>query len=63
MDKGNAKQLSGKKLKADVDYYIENGTLVFTIAYHLKRGYCCQSGCRHCPYEFKKENIDKLERR
>ena len=23
--------------------------LVFTAAYHLKRGYCCNSGCRHCP--------------
>ncbi len=32
------------------DYYWENGLLVFTEAYHLKRGYCCQNGCRHCPY-------------
>ena len=23
---------------------------LFTAAYHLKRGYCCNSGCRHCPY-------------
>ncbi|WP_238354461.1 DUF5522 domain-containing protein [Fulvivirga marina] len=35
-------------------YYIENGLYVFTEACHLKRGYCCQSGCRHCPYGFKK---------
>jgi hypothetical protein len=35
-----------------VDYYFENGLMVFTRAYHLKRGYCCQSGCRHCPYGF-----------
>lgn len=34
----------------DEDCYIENGLLVFTAAYHLKRGYCCNSGCRHCPY-------------
>jgi Family of unknown function (DUF5522) len=34
-----------------VDYYIENGRWVFTAEYHLKRGYCCGSGCRHCPYE------------
>jgi len=33
------------------DYYFENGLLVYTVAYHLKRGYCCGSGCRHCPYE------------
>jgi hypothetical protein len=33
------------------DWYLESGMLVFTAAYHLKRGYCCGSGCRHCPYE------------
>ncbi len=37
------------------DYYIENGFYVFTEQYHLKRGYCCKSGCRHCPYGFKDE--------
>jgi hypothetical protein len=45
------------------DFYMENGLVVFTEAYHLKRGYCCKSGCRHCPYGFKKESNDKLERR
>ena len=34
------------------DFYMENGYLVFTAAYHLKRGRCCGSGCRHCPYGF-----------
>ena len=33
------------------DFYIENGRYVFTEAYHLKRGTCCGSGCRHCPYQ------------
>ena len=32
------------------DYYFEGGLLVFTARYHLRRGYCCGSGCRHCPY-------------
>jgi hypothetical protein len=32
------------------DFYIENGLFVFTEKYHLKRGFCCKSGCRHCPY-------------
>jgi hypothetical protein len=32
------------------DFYYENGFVVFTAAYHLKRGYCCNSGCRHCPF-------------
>jgi hypothetical protein len=35
------------------DYYMEKGLMVFTSAYHLKRGYCCNSGCRHCPYSDK----------
>ncbi len=37
------------------DFYIENGRYVFTEHYHLKRGYCCNSGCRHCPYRNKKK--------
>jgi hypothetical protein len=35
---------------APEDFYLEGPNLVFTAAYHLKRGYCCNSGCRHCPY-------------
>ncbi|MEO2050881.1 MAG: DUF5522 domain-containing protein [Allomuricauda sp.] len=35
------------------DYYFsEEGYRVFTEQYHLKRGYCCESGCRHCPYGY-----------
>jgi len=33
-----------------VDYYMEGDRFVFTAAYHQKRGYCCNSKCRHCPY-------------
>ncbi|HKG96798.1 MAG TPA: ABC transporter substrate-binding protein [Pyrinomonadaceae bacterium] len=32
------------------DYYTENGAMVFTASYLQRRGYCCGSGCRHCPY-------------
>jgi hypothetical protein len=32
------------------DFYIEDGKYVFTKEFHLKRGYCCGSGCRHCAY-------------
>lgn len=38
------------------DFYIEKGLYVFTEKFHLKRGYCCKSGCRHCPYKCKKED-------
>ncbi len=30
----------------------ETGYTVFTAVYHKARGYCCKSGCRHCPYGF-----------
>lgn len=33
------------------DFYMEGPYLVFTSLYHLKRGYCCNSDCRHCPYK------------
>ena len=36
---------------APEDFYYEGPYLVFTAAYHLKRGYCCNSDCRHCPYK------------
>lgn len=39
------------------DYYItEEGYQCFTEAYHIKRGYCCDNGCKHCPYK----NADQL---
>lgn len=49
-----------KKLE-EGDYYLSpEGFKVFTEQYHLKRGYCCKNGCRHCPYGFhdKKKNQD-----
>jgi hypothetical protein len=39
------------------DYYIDpSGLYVFTEKYLLKRGYCCENGCRHCPYGFVLKN-------
>lgn len=26
------------------------GNTVFTAVFLADRGYCCDSGCRHCPY-------------
>tara|TARA_B100000767_G_scaffold268939_1_gene290017 strand:- start:79 stop:267 length:189 start_codon:yes stop_codon:yes gene_type:complete len=44
------------------DYYLsEEGYIVFTEVYHLKRGFCCKSACKHCPYDFKKS--EKLRKR
>ena len=45
----------------------ELGYSVFTASHHLDRGFCCESGCRHCPYGFllgknptrKKEGVEE----
>jgi hypothetical protein len=35
------------------DYYFnEDGYIVLTEKYHLKKGYCCGNGCRHCPFHY-----------
>lgn len=39
------------ELLEGVHYYWEGEALVFTAAYHLARGHCCGSACRHCPYD------------
>jgi hypothetical protein len=28
----------------------DTGLTVFTAAFLAERGYCCESGCRHCPF-------------
>ena len=42
----------------NIDYYFENGLMVLTSAYLLKRGFCCKSGCRHCPYGYTPEALE-----
>ncbi|HUP59223.1 MAG TPA: DUF5522 domain-containing protein [Thermoanaerobaculia bacterium] len=37
------------------DFYYEGPYVVFTEKYLRGRGYCCESGCRHCPYGFRKD--------
>ena len=50
-----------EKLLENVHFYTENGLFVFTEWYHLLRGHCCRSGCRHCAYGFvKEENSVKM---
>jgi Family of unknown function (DUF5522) len=47
-----------EELAEGEDYYLENGNWVFTAKYLLRRGYCCRSGCRHCPYGYVREDAD-----
>lgn len=43
-------------LEPDDFYYSDEGYIVFTEKYLLKRGYCCKSGCKHCPYGYDKKS-------
>jgi hypothetical protein len=40
-------------LRDGADGYVDpsTGLFVFTSAYLGNRGTCCDSGCRHCPYD------------
>jgi ATP-binding cassette subfamily B (MDR/TAP) protein 1 len=44
------------------DTYVdpETGYEVFTAAYLTRRGVCCGSGCRHCPFDH--VNVEPAER-
>lgn len=47
-------------MEEGIDYYLnEDGLMVFTAAYHLKRGYCCKNKCKHCPWNYGKDNSQK----
>jgi len=47
--------LNKPKLEPEDFYKSEEGYIIFTEKYHLKRGYCCKNGCKHCPYDFDKK--------
>ena len=51
-----AEQKENSKFIEGIDYYFENGLMVLTAHFLENRGYCCGSGCRHCPYP-EKESI------
>jgi hypothetical protein len=49
------------KLQPD-EFYWEQGRLVFTEQYHLRRGRCCNNNCKHCPYKDLSEGDQYRER-
>ncbi len=57
------KQTKAEKVVEGVDYYFDEGLMVLTGHFLLKRGFCCGNKCRHCPYPkaetemLQKENI------
>ncbi|MCX8526739.1 MAG: DUF5522 domain-containing protein [Candidatus Nanopelagicales bacterium] len=42
----------GEAMSLDRPGYLDprSGLFVMTARYHADRGWCCNSGCRHCPF-------------
>ena len=49
--KQHAQEVPVKLYKKDIHYYMDGERVVFTALFHIQRGQCCGSGCRHCPYD------------
>lgn len=60
MDK-KIEELHKKACNNSQEFYIDpdTGFQVFTEIYHKTKGYCCESGCRHCPYGFNEKGEAK----
>jgi hypothetical protein len=45
-------RVHAEALRSGADSYLDprSGLTVLTAGYLARRGYCCESGCRHCPY-------------
>ena len=56
MISGGDKRDQEEPLEEGEDYYFEDGLMVLTAQYLLRRGYCCEQGCRNCPYGFVKND-------
>jgi hypothetical protein len=55
----NAERIIKEKTKLEEeDFYWQEGKMVFTKEYHLKRGHCCGNGCKNCPFD---NNLNKNE--
>jgi hypothetical protein len=55
MDTKKPPTSSTEPLREGLDYTLdERGRFVFTRDYLMRRGHCCESGCRNCPYDFER---------
>ena len=59
MKKETYKDDTSPKLVEGVDFYFENGFMVLTAKFLRDRGYCCENGCRHCPYTESEIEVNK----
>ena len=44
-------EVQSAPLAVEGEYYFDGPLFVFTATYHRRRGWCCGSDCRHCPYD------------
>ena len=52
-----SEQENAAKFVEGVDYYFDDGLMILTGYFLLKRDYCCGNGCRHGPYP-KSEKVE-----
>lgn len=52
-----------KPIDNNTDYYLENDRVIFTAAFHIRRGSCCGNSCRHCPYEPKNKRNNTVKQK
>ena len=46
-----AKHYNPDNLVENLDYTVEQGRWIVSKWFLLKRGFCCDNGCRNCPYK------------
>lgn len=53
------KKLHSQACKDKKKHYLDptTGLKVLTEYYLLERGFCCSTGCRHCPYDYEWEEV------
>ena len=51
------------KFEKEYFYLDDNGKMVLTELYHIKKGSCCGGKCKHCPYwpPYQKSNKELRE--
>ncbi len=54
--------MSKKEYILDVDYTIEEGRVVWSSDYLIKRKTCCGNACKNCPYSKSFKGNDKLRK-
>lgn len=52
--KSHVLPLQEEMLIEGLHYYKENDQKIYTEFYHILKGKCCEKGCKHCAYGYKK---------